>query len=213
MKKIYFVRHGESTFNAGGIIDDDAQIELTELGHEQAEFLGQRARNLFIDVVIASTMLRARQTAEHIVKATGLPMDTSDLIIERRYPSGQRGMTLADPYVKEINHIMETRFGEDGAVHSDEETFEEIKERTIKALEYLKNRPEENILVVTHGIFLRMLVAVALFGPELTRREAGKIVNVFKTRNTGISFFEYNEELQPHAPWIVRTWNDHAHLG
>ncbi|HVY72838.1 MAG TPA: histidine phosphatase family protein [Candidatus Paceibacterota bacterium] len=213
MKKIYFVRHGESDANAGGPLKPENEVSLTELGHEQAEFVGQRATKLGVDVIISSTLFRARQTAEHISQATGLPVETSDLLIERRYPSAGHGRTKDDPILKEILHALEVRFGEDDPKHSDEETFEEIKERVIKALEYLANRPEENILVVTHGITLRILVAVALFGPELTRREAGKIVNVFKTKNTGISYFEYDPELQPHAPWIVRTWNDHAHLG
>jgi broad specificity phosphatase PhoE len=213
MKKVYFVRHGESDANAGGIIKPENEVALTELGHQQAAFMGERAKKLDAQVIVASTLLRAHQTAGYIQEATGLPMETSPLFIERRYPSGQHGLTLEHPSIKDINHILERRFGDEDAKHSDEETFEEIKERTAKAFEYLKNRPEENILVVTHGIFLRMVVGYALFGEKLTRRDAGNIVNVFKTKNTGISFLEYDEEKNPDYPWIIRTWNDHAHLG
>jgi broad specificity phosphatase PhoE len=212
MKKIYLVRHGESDANAGGIIRPEDEIELTEHGHEQAAFVGERARNLGIEKIIASTLLRARQTAEHISKATEIPVETSELLIERRFPSGYLGLTQEHPLIKEIIQLLEVRFGDDDANHSDEETFEELRARAIGALQYLQERPEQTILVVTHGIFLRILVAVATFGPDVTRKETGKFVHAFKTKNTGISLLEFDEEKYPHAPWVIRTWNDHAHL-
>lgn len=213
MKKIYFVRHGESHANASGLMIPEQETFLTELGHKQASYMGERARKIKLDVIVASTYIRAIQTAQYIKDATNLPIETSDLFIERRYPSGFDGLTLEHPDVQKMMHSMEKRFGHDDGNHSDEETFEEIKARTVKAFEYLQNRPEENILVVTHGIFLRMVVGFAIFGNKLTRRDAGNIVNVFKTRNTGISLLEYNPEQNSDHPWIIRTWNDHAHLG
>lgn len=213
MKKIYFVRHGESDANAGGPIKPENEIALTELGHQQATFVGERATKLDAQIIIASPLLRARQTAEHIASVTGLLIETSELLIERRYPSGQQGRTIHDPIVKEICHLLEVRFGEDDSIHSDEEMFEEIRDRAVRALDYLKNRPEETIIVVTHSIFLRMLLGAALYGPSVTRREGGKLLNVFRTKNTALSWFEYDEEKNPDVPWTIRTWNDHAHLG
>lgn len=212
MKSIYLVRHGESVTNAGGVIRPDTEIELTEHGHEQAAFMGERARKLGVEAIIASTYLRAQQTAEHISKATGIPVETSALIIERRYPSGQLGLTHDHPRVREISDLLELRFGDDDANYSDEETFEELRTRAIAALEYLQGRSEQIILVVTHGIFLRILVAVAAFGPDVTRRETGKFVHAFKTKNTGITLLEFDPEKYPSSPWVIRTWNDHAHL-
>ncbi|MEI6864348.1 MAG: histidine phosphatase family protein [Candidatus Adlerbacteria bacterium] len=212
MKKIYFVRHGESETNAGGLIKPAHEIALTELGHTQAEYVAQRAGKLGADIIISSSLLRARQTAEHIADRTELPVETSDLLVERRYPSIGIGLTHSHPTVKEVVRILEINFGNEDATHSDEETFEEMKERALRSLEYLKNRSEENIIVVTHAIFLCILVGVVLFGPELTRREAGKIINGFKMKNTGITWIEYDEEREA-APWYIRTWNDHAHLG
>jgi probable phosphoglycerate mutase len=213
MKKIYFVRHGESDANAGGIIKPENEIELTEVGHGQAEFVGKRAAKLNVEIIIASTLLRARQTAEHIANATGLSIETSDLIIERRYPSSNHGLTRNDEIVKQVAHMLEMRFGDEDANHSDEETFEEIRERADKALTYLLERPEHTVLVVSHSIFLRVLLAVAVFGSQVTRRETGTIVRSFLTKNTGITLLEHDEERSKDAPWIVRTWNDHAHLG
>ena len=39
MKKIYFVRHGQSLANAGGVTMDHHAIPLTDIGHRQAAAL------------------------------------------------------------------------------------------------------------------------------------------------------------------------------
>jgi broad specificity phosphatase PhoE len=213
MKKVYFVRHGESDFNAGGVIKDESEVELTELGHTQAEFVGKRVSKLEPEIIISSTLLRACQTAQYIADATGKEIETSDVFVERRYPSGNVGLTNKHPEVKVIERLMITHFGE-GIKHSDEELFQELKERAIKAFELLEIRQEQTIVVVTHGIFLRVLLSVAIFGKEVTVEQMGKIINAFKTKNTGITFLEYNpDELDSLGAWSVRAWNDHAHLG
>jgi broad specificity phosphatase PhoE len=62
MKTLYFVRHGQSTANAGGITQDNAVIELSSLGQQQA-----RAVLAFLPptpaAVYTSTFLRTQQTA------------------------------------------------------------------------------------------------------------------------------------------------------
>ena len=214
MKRVYFVRHGESTFNAGGPILPEDEILLSEKGKEQARFLGQRASKLPIDVIIASSIRRARDTAHYIAEAVNKPIETSDLFIERVHPSGQHGLPSDHPMVQEITRNLMERFGDESYRHSDEEDFESMKKRAIAGLDLLRSRPEENILVVTHGIFLRVLLAVALYGEKLTQFEAGRIAKAFKTKNTGLSLLEYGAMHEGNAPeWSVRTWNDHAHLG
>ena len=82
------------------------------------------------------------------------------------------------------------------------------------ALDYLKARSEENILVVTHGFILRVIIAVAIFGDSLTAEECDKIVSKFHTTNVGLTVLGYDEERQgKDSPWWVWVWNDHAHLG
>lgn len=214
MKKVYLVRHGESDFNAGGIIKDESEIALTETGHKQAEFIAQRALKLAPEVIISSTLLRTRQTAQHIAEATGKEIETSNLLVERRYPSGNVGLTNKDPLVKKVEQDMIKFFGDSSYIHSDEELFPQIKERALGVFALLEARKEETIIVVTHGVFMRVLLAVAIFGKELTAQETGKIVNAFKTRNTGITLLEHNpNEEDSLGAWSIRTWNDHAHLG
>lgn len=213
MRYVYFVRHGESEFNAGGIIKDEHEIALTQKGHEQAQFIAERVSHLEVDSIISSDLLRARQTAAHIAEKTGKSVETSALFRERKYPSSGLGLSLAHPSVQEVERLMIERFGDETYVHSDEELFSELKDRALLALTFLTERTDESVVVVTHGIFLRMLLAVAIFGSEVTGQEAAKIVQRFKTINTGLTLLEYDpSRWGSYAPWGIRVWNDHAHL-
>lgn len=67
---IYFVRHGQSTANAGGMTMEHAQIPLSDLGYVQAAMLAQL---LDVDpvLVLSLTYLRARETAKPFCDKTG----------------------------------------------------------------------------------------------------------------------------------------------
>ncbi|MBO5934165.1 MAG: histidine phosphatase family protein [Clostridia bacterium] len=59
---LYIARHGESLGNTG----EDAGINpaLSEKGHIQAELLGKRMKNIQLDCILSSPLIRAIQTAE-----------------------------------------------------------------------------------------------------------------------------------------------------
>lgn len=64
--RIIFVRHGHPDYQKDC---------LTELGHKQAEAVGQRLMDEGISRIYASTMGRAIETSEHIAEAIGYPKD------------------------------------------------------------------------------------------------------------------------------------------
>lgn len=211
-KRIYLVRHGESESNAGGFLMPGDVTPLSETGIEQAKFIAQRVAKLPIEIIIASTMLRARQTAQYIVEATGKKLETSDLFIERLMPSMQLGKTINDPEVIEMEEHITAQLVNYEYKHSDEHNFSDLKERTRKGFKYLIARPESEILLVTHGFFLRILFGMAIFGEDFTGKEALKLAYGLGTTNTGLTIFEYDSDAKFNH-WRVRTWNDHAHLG
>lgn len=66
---IYFIRHGQSEFNAAFRHQGDPMIfdaPLTALGREQAIEAREKVKTLGIKRVIASPLTRAIQTAKHI---------------------------------------------------------------------------------------------------------------------------------------------------
>jgi broad specificity phosphatase PhoE len=61
-KQVYFIRHGESTFNA--YKSEEIDCGLTELGKKQCQNLGERLRDIRFELVIVSPLARALQTFE-----------------------------------------------------------------------------------------------------------------------------------------------------
>lgn len=211
MKTIYLVRHGQSESNVGEIQRERASM-LTPHGHEQARILAERCKKLPIDLVVSSGFPRAHDTAQHIVNAINKPYEEVEFFGERRTPSKVVGLKYSDPLFVAYEQGFWNKFHEPDWRHEDGENFADLKERAAKCIHYLEQKPEENILVVGHGLFVRVLVAYMIFNEDLTGRECMKLMRFLTTENTGITMVVYDPE-NPHGAWQMKTWNDHAHLG
>ena len=211
MKTVYLVRHGEAENNVHThLIYQSRKAKLTELGIEQAKIIAERTSKLPIQALVASGFVRAQQTAEAISQATGLSVETSDLFGERRPPS-QWDDQLKER-VRPLEISWERAYFTNQSEDSDAETVVEIIARGMKAIRYLESRPEEHIMVVTHGFFLRVLAGLAIFGETLTPSILKGMEWGFRTKNTGLSVIKHDPE-DAHKPWYMVVWNDHAHLG
>ena len=185
---------------------------LSERGRLQADFLAERFSKISFDVLIASTMERAQETARSIAKKTGHDVISEPLFHERLQPSVVRGKAHNDPEVKETLRVARSYWAEEGARHSDEENFYDLKDRATKALDYLISRDEETMVVVTHGTILKTMLAVMMRGKDLQPDFLDEISQFFFPENTGITWVEYDNKQHP-GRWQLITWNDHAHLG
>jgi len=210
MKTIYLVRHGESEGNVGPRYQGDA-TPLTENGERQAQFIAKRAKKLSIDTLIASPILRAQQTATYISNETGLLIETSDLFVERRRPSVQVDNLKTSPEVIEAEAEIIKSSGISGYRYSDEENFDDLKLRTGEALAYLAHHPASSLLVVSHGVFLRNIIARVIFGDNLSGPECTAVLETFVASNTGITVLTHDATRK--NQWNIVSWNDHAHLG
>lgn len=211
MKRIYLVRHGSTAGNEAKAYQV-ASLPLSDKGREQAQSLAQRFERLPVDVVIASDMERAAETARHIGVQTNCEVISEPLFHEILRPTAVRGREHNNPEVLELMKEVFHNWANPDWKHSDEENFFDLKERAAQAITYLEQRPEEYIAVVTHGTIMRMLYCVMCFGndfsPELFRK-----VDVFLAHaNTGLTVCEYQGQWNPDG-WKLITWNDHVHLG
>lgn len=83
MMKIYLVRHGETDWNKQMIIQGTTDNPLNAIGREQAKGLRNFFENIELDLVISSSLNRARETAKI---ATALEPDIiDDRFIERDF--------------------------------------------------------------------------------------------------------------------------------
>ncbi len=215
MKRVYFVRHGLSSGNADDVwhslYDPDP---LVDQGKDQSLLLAERCVKLPIDVIISSTIERAKTTADIVSGVIKKPVELSDLFIERRRPSNQIGFLKDSPESRFIGTTILENFHIENYRFSDEENFEDLKTRAHQALLFLEKRPEADILVITHDFFLRIILAYVTFGDSLNGDECRQFIKVFCMKNTGLTIMVFDDIQKPVATsaWRVYTWNDFSHL-
>jgi broad specificity phosphatase PhoE len=209
MKKIYLVRHGETTSNLKQTWRT-ASESLTDTGMAQARQAGLRVRSLPVDKMYASTAERTLKTADIICENSTLEYEGSALFYEEKTPTSIQGLVHEknpdNPIEQYVQALLE--HSEDPDYHyEDEENLFERKARIEKILTFLTEAPEDNILVVTHGNILKMLAAYIILGPDCTAKELYLCSQRLKTSNTGITLLEYTSDT-----WRMLIWNDHEHF-
>lgn len=153
MTRIVAVRHGETDWNREGRMQGWAPVPLNETGREQAKATGRWLDERYqFDRVYGSDLLRTRETADLLGDSIGeLPTEFEPAWRERALGLYQ-GLTRED---------IEARFPEFGLNEAAYEAIEATPEggeslRTVEArvtnrFEELANGSDEEILVVTHG--------------------------------------------------------------
>ncbi|MFA7309909.1 MAG: histidine phosphatase family protein [Candidatus Paceibacterota bacterium] len=210
MKTVYFVRHGESEGNAGPIFQG-MDSPLTDEGKQQALDIAERCSKLPVELLISSPAKRTAETAQAISERSHIPIEWSPLFLERQRPLEVVGNRKDDPVMKAIEDQW-FKSPDAREYRSKGEGFVAINERAGKALALLGKKTEQHILVVTHGFFLRAMMAKMLFGDALTLADLERVMAGFRTENTGITVITDDSWL-PHMKWRIRVFNDHAHLG
>ncbi len=209
-KIVYFVRHGQSLGNAAAIFQPP-DSPLSETGRKQAVCIAGRVSKLAVQTLLSSPLERAMQTAGAIAQATGLKPQYSGLFVERMKPHSINGKPLAD----EAAHAVWTEWNKSlytpGMRVQDGENFDDLIARADAALAYLQARGEASIAVVTHGYFLRTMVARAVLGDMLCGEAFRRFQRVVAMENTGLTAMRY-QEAGEEPGWRVLTYNDHAHL-
>ena len=80
--KLYISRHGQTPWNVEDLICGRTDVPLTELGQQQAKLLAESAIDKGIDVILCSPLLRARQTAQAVSDAIGVPVQIDERLTE-----------------------------------------------------------------------------------------------------------------------------------
>lgn len=204
--KVYFVRHGESEFNAQHRVQFPT-TPLSELGQQQAKAVAARFQHIPIDVILASPMTRAKHTAEIIAATVNQPVQLMVELEEIHRPTELQGLSFQDPIVKKYRQTLDENLDDDWR-YSDDESFNDTKARGLRFLRQLQQRGEEHVLVVMHGIMMVYVIALMMFGEELDKKTFSKIIRFTHMSNTGITICEWENNV-----WQLRILNDAAHLG
>lgn len=205
--KLYLVRHGESRGNIANIHQNE-HTPLSETGVKQAMVIAKRFRHIPIDIIFASDMKRAAHTAEEINEIVKKQIIFTDLLREIKRPTEIEGKRVFSEQVIKIKKKLTDHWDDPNWYYSDEENFYDVRERGLKFLNMIELRREENILAVSHGYFIRILLGSMIWADALTPKIFLGYAMKLMLKNTGLTVCEHTEK-----GWKLITWNDHAHLG
>ena len=79
---IVFARHGQTAPNRDGLVLGRADPELTEEGHRQAALLAAELADEPVSAILTSPLVRARQTADAVGAACGVPVVVDERLVE-----------------------------------------------------------------------------------------------------------------------------------
>jgi broad specificity phosphatase PhoE len=210
-KTVFLVRHGQSVDNAAPVFQSD-DSPLSEKGKGQANQIANRVSNISFGALISSPFPRAVQTAEAIASKTGKKIEFSDLFTERIKPSSMDGKRWDDPLANKTWRKWEESLYDPSLRVEDGENYSDIISLADNALADLLGRPEQTMVVVSHGHFIRTIVSRILLGDLLTGNILQKIQKVASIENTGITVIQYSDAFEEEECWRLWTYNDHSHF-
>lgn len=139
--KIYFVAHSTSKDNEAGIASGWKDVELSELGIQQSQELGERFKNKKIDLICCSDLKRAVDTTK---LAFG---DKMPIMIDKRLRELNYGNFNGQPS-KIVGYMKKERIKES---FPNGESYERAMVRVHDFYKELKkNYPNKTVLIVGH---------------------------------------------------------------
>ncbi|GAC1363733.1 MAG: histidine phosphatase family protein [Herpetosiphon sp.] len=200
--RLILVRHGESEMNRSTRYQGQIDSKLSDLGIRQAEALGQRLATEHIDVIYTSPLQRAKRTAEAIAKFhPQVPFREDSALFEIHHGDWQ-GLLATEVRERYAEGLEEWRMYPTRAQMPNGESFSNILKRTLNFRERVaQEHPDGTILVSTHDVVVKILIADAL-GMPMDR------MNRIWVTNASISVLEYSETL----PFLI-SLSEACHLG
>lgn len=201
MTTLYFVRHGETVWNQEKKYQGSTDISLSEVGKKQAKQLAQRFRQVHLDAVYASPLMRAWETAAEVAGPKELSINPIEQLKEICFGDWE-GLTVEE--IKRLYGPQYADFLKDPYQNPfpGEGTYRLVLQRAKIGLERLWKETEgKQALVVSHGGMIRLLLIELFQLPECMFQKLW-------IDNTGVSIVEKNDD----GSLLLRTVNDFSHL-
>lgn len=203
---LYLIRHGQAVANVEPIIGGmKGDTGLTDLGVAQAERLRERLAatgEIRADALLASSLPRARQTAEIIAPALDLPVQLDDDLHELRPGDEGDGLSYQAYWARYGRVDLEAEplrpIGLGG------ESWGQFTLRVGTALDRIAGAHSgRTVVIVCHGGVIDVSFLFFFGMPTLRMPPAG-----FLTHNTSITHWRQ----EPGRRWRLLRYNDDAHL-
>ena len=204
----YLLRHGRTVWNDQGLMQGSGNSDLTEAGIQGAILTGKALANVPFVAAYSSCLQRTIDTANHILGQRDVPLFQHNGLNEHAFGSweGQKIEIIQqlDEYQQMLNDPANYQ-----ALSNGGETWAALAERAMKAIyDIARVHDKGNILIVSHGNTLRLLMALFNGISWQKHREEG---NSEHLRNTSINIVRYIQN-DNEVKFIVEKTNDASHL-
>jgi len=206
--KFTVMRHGQAKSNIGKIWDfmGDSDNHLTDEGRAQVAKTAEVLKEMGIDIIITSPILRTQETAKLVAEHLGI--NTNQIITDDRIIEWQVGKEFQG---KTIDSFIQIRNASENRYTFKIEGFESYQDVTKRCGEFLHDIDSKyqgkNILIVTHNSSARGLVlsSKGFTFKDLLEDEAKEFpFNNAEIRELNFTPLPHNEnyELDLHKPYI-----------
>jgi broad specificity phosphatase PhoE len=204
--RLLFVRHGDAHAGFHGVIGGvQGCAGLTELGRRQAGALRDHlaeSRRVQPDILIASTLPRAIETAQIIAPALGLEIAGHEADLCEVHPGEADGLTWAE---YELHHGKFDMEAEPDRVFAPAgESWNSFHDRVRLTLErFIDDHADQTVVAVCHAGVIMASMRILLGVPH-----PGTGAQLRPT-NTGLTEWSYDPSRRR---WTLHTFNDAGHL-
>ncbi len=158
MTVVYLIRHGETDWNIEGRWQGQADVSLNENGLKQAVLIAGKLREVNLQAIFSSDLIRAIQTAQEIARLQGLR-----IIIDKRlreiHQGDWQGMLVSDIKEKYAEKFRQRMTDPYSVAPPGGETAREVKDRVMNALnDIIKDYPAGNVAIISHGFALAVML-------------------------------------------------------
>ena len=147
-----FMRHGEADNNVNRIlVGRHIESHLTEIGRQQVRDTANYLKEILVDKVFVSPVIRARETAEIVCDVNNLDYEIDERLYEIELGK-LVGMNYEDIIEKHGNLFLKFYSGDEQMLDDyGVESFTSVKMRIKHLLdEAIERYPDKNIIFVTH---------------------------------------------------------------
>lgn len=195
-KTLFMMRHGQTEWNVTGKLNSTTDIGLSQQGREAVMALQEPFAHLQIDRVFASPLRRAVETANLAVPGCQLETDARLVEVDFGPFEGKAPCDFAGTPLDEA--FRQWRLEENPVIPEDAEDFEQAAQRAQAFLDDIQQF-EGATLIVSHGVFLRVLLCCNILGMPAAyyrrlRLDNGRIVEV-QWENDLIRLTRFNASL------------------
>ncbi|MCW2757636.1 MAG: histidine phosphatase family protein [Nocardioidaceae bacterium] len=167
-RRLVLLRHGRTAWNLEGRSQGHADVPLDQVGHAQAAGAAPVIAAMRPALLWSSDLQRARQTAEYVATATGLPVVVDPRL--REFDMGERSGLTREEFAERFPDSFAAWLNDDdGRPAPGEQTRAELHDQLAPALhDHLAALgPDQTGVLVMHGASTKVAVA-ALLGWPLT---------------------------------------------